>query len=346
MQLTVMSNHIHFPHARDAFETTTFWLTAPELAYSSWISKQAYRDSTKTVYISMFKKMLRWLDDNGIAFHRCDKFHIGAFLDQEKIHKGHRYRYIRMTERVFDHLQAIGAISRISINPGRQAAILKMGNGQNDPTHFFSMYQMQSIIATIQKNGEAKIDVSNWIMARDQALISVILGGGAKVSQLKRMTVNCMNMPGGWLRKEDGRHPHRAKLPPWAVDSLQRWLEVRAALKVPGNALFPATVTGRGKLAGQPMHPASIFRRINAFLAAVDLGNPATDSTARRCAQTLRNTYAAALFEEGAPDELVTEYLGLQTVLSAQRLRTAWKLSCNQSNPSSSEGTQKEHHGH
>lgn len=111
------------------------------------------------------------------------------------------------------------------------------------------------------------------------------------------------------------------------INLVSDWIALRREMNIPGDVLFVASVTGKARFAGQPMHSTSIFRRTHAFLEALNIHVGSSDPDkpgARVCAQTLRNTYAASLFVDGAPDELVTEYMGLTSILSAQRLRASW----------------------
>ena len=45
----------------------------------------------------------------------------------------------------------------------------------------------------------------------------------------------------------------------------------------------------------------------------------------RVTAQTLRNTYAAFLFDQNIADELIMHYLGLRTLSTVARLRAAYE---------------------
>lgn len=310
--------------SQDVFDNPSTWLSSPAVAFSSWINRQRYRESSKTVYIAMFGKLAHWLEAQGTLLIECDAGHLASFLKESDLRKHHRHRYVRLAERVFNHLSAIGAVPGGHINPGRRAAKTRVGAGHNDPTCFFTREERAAIICRIEEASQENHSQDKWTDVRDQALIGVMLGGGAKVSQALRMTVNCMVMREEWLIKSDGRgQEHHARMPTWACAAVARWISMRAEMGIPGKALFTAQPTGARRLHGVAMHPASIFRRTRAFIeaAGVRLANDA-----RQSAQTLRNSYAAALFEEGESDALVTEYLGLAATVSTQRLRAAWKV--------------------
>lgn len=331
---------------QDAFDSKEIWLTSPELAFTSWTNGKRYKDSSKKVVMSMFGKLMRWLRARDIQLVHCDSAHLKDFLDEERLTKQHRHRYVRLLERVFDHLLSLGILNEQSHNPGRIAAKRKVGRGHNDPTQFLSRQERTLVMRAIGKEIPVEQRLDRWQEIRDRALVAVVLGGGVKVGQVKWMTVNCIDVAVGWVEKRSGGfggEKHRARLAPWALSALLRWLDVRAQLDLPGNALFPGGAVGPRRPPGAPMHAVSVFRRVHAFLADVgvslelglamarregpsDIVIEEAAGAARLCAQTLRNTYAASLFEEGAVDELVLEYLGLKSLASAQRLRAAWNI--------------------
>lgn len=72
---------------------------------------------------------------------------------------------------------------------------------------------------------------------------------------------------------------------------------------------------------GRVLHAASIYRRVEAWLAAL----PALLHRSERLSpQTLRNGYTAALFDAGADPAEVGYALGLRDATSAWRLRAAY----------------------
>jgi site-specific recombinase XerC len=69
------------------------------------------------------------------------------------------------------------------------------------------------------------------------------------------------------------------------------------------------------------MHKATMLRAIDAVIEAAGIAN---SRTARASPQTLRNTFAAELFESGTAPERVGQWLGFQPQISAHRLHRAW----------------------
>jgi site-specific recombinase XerD len=70
------------------------------------------------------------------------------------------------------------------------------------------------------------------------------------------------------------------------------------------------------------MHKATMLRAID---AVVDASGIAASRVARASPQTLRNTYAAELFDEGVDPERVGQWLGFQQMISVHRLHRAWQ---------------------
>jgi hypothetical protein len=116
---------------------------------------------------------------------------------------------------------------------------------------------------------------------------------------------------------------------------------VRSAQEIAADSVFPA---GRG---GRTMHKATVLRAIDSLVEAAGLLPPSAPAavapsgsaaerparpnrtvpsprSARISPQTLRNAYAATLFEAGESDDEVAERLGFAQSLSSKRLRAAW----------------------
>lgn len=83
-------------------------------------------------------------------------------------------------------------------------------------------------------------------------------------------------------------------------------------------AIAPAgdRTVGYGRIAKSPiMHASSIHRRTQRILELTGVKGE------RGSAQTLRNTYAALLIDNGAHDNELVDFLALKATLTAYRLR-------------------------
>lgn len=157
-----------------------------------------------------------------------------------------------------------------------------------------------------------------WKERRDRALVAAFLGAGIKTGEARALTISCINTSGTSLRIES-THPDFARethLASFAIALLEAWLTERKRQEIPGELVFPASHAGR------PMHKATMLRAIDAIVESAGL---TSSRTARASPQTLRNTYAAELFEHDVPPERVGKWLGFMRPISSNRLHRAWK---------------------
>lgn len=322
----------------DVFDSPDVWLSSPDIAYSSWISSHKLLPTTKEVYISMWAKFTRWLSEQGVSLRDCQAHHISVFLDSSELKKGHRQRYVRLIERVYHHLNSLGLVCH---NPGQKAGIEKVGAGQNDPTRFLSIGEREKLCEYLRSmfnpvvNEKEKVEEEKsrkgkegraalqWAFVRDAAVAAAMIGGGMKVSEVTRLTVNCTFAPQGMVIPADGNiREHTARLFPVAQEAFDAWRRCRAELEVSADTMFPSALDRRRhdqRVATAAMHPATVYRRIHALLEEAGITGD------RACCQTLRNTYAAMLIEEGASDLELAECLGLFVDFSAQRMREYYR---------------------
>lgn len=67
------------------------------------------------------------------------------------------------------------------------------------------------------------------------------------------------------------------------------------------------------------IHSATMYEHVAALMAEASISEYCA------CYQTMRNTYAAVLIDEGAPDAELSESLGLHLSLQAHRTGTAYR---------------------
>jgi integrase len=295
------------------------WESDPEASFLHWMAEKHFSESTARVYGYMWSKFNKWKAGRGFGFADIHANHLQAFLDDSNLEKHHRYRYVRLIERVY----AVLAKTQPGLaNPGSQAAKENVGRGANDLGAFLNESQRDQLIAALgcEKEKEKKKGKANdWRVLRDRTIAAVILGGGVKGGELRGMSVSCVTAGGEWLEIRHGKRQHRTRLRPFAVDLLARWVAYRAETATEGTLLFPSTI--KAKLKSQMMDKATLYRIVKRLIDAAGVTLPA-----REAPQTLRNTFAALLFDAGESDGLVAEYLGLQDTASAGRLRAHYKI--------------------
>ena len=252
----------------------------------------------------------------------------------------HRQRYIRLIERTYDYLR--DELGLNWANPGREAALYRMGAGKNAPTQFLSPKACENLFAAIQRFLESPIPTEinpdeiawtrQWGAARDMALVGTLVGSGLRVEEVHRLTVNC-TLRGNSDPDTAETYPDVLSVPaslltptrkalclPTVRPCLAAWLQWRQTMPwgTQSGAIFPAaTRLRRSPHLAKPeaMHPATLFRAVSRVL------NQQGIVGARVGAQTLRNTYAALLLEAGCSDQTLMETLGLKTPMSVFRLR-------------------------
>lgn len=295
------------------------WENDPRTSFQHWMAEKHFGESTARVYGYMWAKFCKWKEGRGLGLADVRAMHLQQFLDEYSLEKHHRYRYVRLIERVY---AALARLMPGLDNPGSKAAKENVGRGANAIGAFLNAVQRDRLIdALTHEKGEEKKKgkTTEWRAQRDRAITAVILGGGVKGGELRGMSVSCVSVDGEWLEIRHGKRLHRTRLRPFAVDLLARWVSFRAAAATEGTLLFPSTA--QAKLKSQMMNKATLYRIVKRQLDAAGVSLPA-----REAPQTLRNSFAAILFDAGESDGLVTEYLGLQETASAGRLRAHYKL--------------------
>lgn len=295
------------------------WENDPAATFQHWMAEKHFSESTSKVYGYMWAKFSKWREGRGLGLADVRSMHLQQFLDESNLEKHHRYRYVRLIERVY---AALARLMPGLENPGSKAAKENVGRGVNDIGAFLNEAQRDRLIDALstERGEEKKKGKGNeWRALRDRAITAVILGGGVKGGEVRGMSVSCVSSDGDWLEIRHGKRLHRTRLMPFAVDLLARWGAYRAGAATEGTLLFPSTIQAKAK--SQMMDKATLYRIVKRQLDAAGVSLPA-----REAPQTLRNTFAAMLFDAGESDGLVTEYLGLQDTASAGRLRAHYKL--------------------
>ncbi|MFM0740793.1 tyrosine-type recombinase/integrase [Paraburkholderia xenovorans] len=295
------------------------WRRDPQIAFDAWLAKQHFRRSSAEVYQAQWGLFLEWLALRQKSLATVDTPTIADFVARLDIRKPQRVRYLRLIERVLDHVREIESAST---NPARfiaQDGEAAWRNARdNEPTGFLSHAERAALTAHLFSPLTTLSAAQRWRERRDRALIAVFLGGGLKTGEAASLTVSCVNSGSPWVTIESANPMlmRRTRLAPFAVAIVDAWLAERRLAELAGNLVFPASPSGR------PMHKATMLRAVDAL---VDAAGIAASRTSRASPQTLRNTFAADLFETGVEAELVGQWLGFVQAVSANRLHRAWQ---------------------
>jgi site-specific recombinase XerD len=295
------------------------WRRDPRIAFDAWLAKQHFRRSSADVYRTQWGAFLEWLKVRRKELHTVDTAAIANFVAELPIRRPQRVRYLRLIERVLDHVREL---EFASTNPAR--FIAQDGEAawrearDNEPTGFLTLAERTALISYLFSPLGDVSSAQRWRERRDRALIAVFLGAGLKTGEARALSTSGFESGKPWVTIEavNPMFTRRTRLAPFAVAVLDTWMAERRASALPGDLVFPASPSGR------PMHKATMLRAVDALIEAAGF---AQSRQARASPQTLRNTYAADLFESGASVELVGSWLGFMQAVSANRLHRAWK---------------------
>lgn len=356
------------PDTQSLFDTEEFWRRDPSAALGALLASHAFADSSKKtgadtgedskpprtmaggstkVYCSMFLKYARQVEELGGAWSRkherdkksvidADANDVSRFLTQGigQVAMETLNRYIRLLERVHDHLVARGWQSRNPVSECMQQ-LSKTGGlealrlGRKPPADpSISAEAVTSLRHWLLKKGRLALTNSDWARARDLTLASLCIGTGLRFAELQQLGRQQVAMPLDLTSVAGVGSTIELNLPVWAsaptarghrvfadgecAQMLQAWCAARWASgesigAVPGELVFPANEAG-GKLSAP-----QLYRSLKALgaeagddgvLVASDLWVLSTG------AQGLRRAYVLSELARGKEKELLTERLG------------------------------------
>lgn len=290
----------------------------------------AMRASSARIYILMFGKFLRWLGERNLQLLDVSNAHILAFLEhapaatdpqdnrppKKDLNSSIRIRYLRIFERVFQHLQ-------VQPNPARHAAfdIYRSGDKKLRGTdldkvamtaeeHASFMQALPPASAPVLPRLGELVGARHqrgWKRRRDRAMQAMMLGCGLKVSEIIGITINsmgavdatgCLAVTVSPASTAGTSRWHQTQLRAFAVNEVIAWKMEREALQIPGTLLFPAT------LQGGILNKATVYRQVKATFVRAGI------NVERLGGRTLRNSFAVRELDTGASIELVGEFMG------------------------------------
>lgn len=321
------------PSSDDLFiQEREIWRRDPHAAFDGWLVTQRLRQSSADVYRAQWGAFLEWITLRRKDLISVDTPTIAEFAATLPVRKPQRVRYLRLIERVLDHVRAI---ELASTNPAR--FIAQDGEASwrdvadNEPTSFLSTAERAALVAHLFSPLTILSSTQRWRERRDRALTALFLGGGVKTGEAAKLAVSCVAPGSPWVTIEspDPQLTRRTRLSAFAVPILDAWLAERRLSEPAGTLVFPASAAGR------PMHKATMLRAVDAQIEACGIADA---RAARASPHTLRNSFAADLFESGVAPELVGQWLGFVQPISANRLHRAWKLWADKQQPAAQAG--------
>jgi integrase/recombinase XerD len=318
------------------FDTRHFWTSDPMTPFKSFISSTefvelgrrtpAYQDPDKKaaplrpatiqIYTLMFGKFVRWMGERGKTLLGLSHEDILEFLNAshadengvvEHLKSTIRVRYVRMLERVFEHLE-------VTPNPAQSTAFqiyrTRGGSGKDLDMVIMDKEQQEAFLAALPV---ANPTPAGWKRRRDRAMQALMLGAGLTVAEamhIKLRDMGSVDATGSVpvTVRPESRHSttreHRTLLRPFAAAEVMQWLQERQKLDIPGQLLFPASLA-----TGKPLDKATVYRQVRKTFERAGLEMP------RSGGRTLRNTFAVRELENESV-EMVGELLGLERTRS------------------------------
>ena len=185
--------HLTDPVPRPAPSTDLFdqqredWRRDPQIAFDAWLARQHFRRSSAEVYQAQWGLFLEWLSVRQKSLVTVDAHAIAEFVAGLDVKKTQRMRYLRLIERVLDHVREIESAST---NPARfiaQDGEAAWRNARdNEPTGFLNHPERTTLIAHLFAPLPDLSAAQRWRERRDRALIAVFLGGGLKTGKPPR----------------------------------------------------------------------------------------------------------------------------------------------------------------
>ncbi|MBC3871731.1 tyrosine-type recombinase/integrase [Undibacterium oligocarboniphilum] len=308
------------------------WLNSPLPAFTAWISseefkKTAFRDRRKStlsansvyVYQVMFQRFLNFLAKRGCSLQHASAEDIYAFLTERQDGAGLvleseiQYRYLRLLERVFTHLQCFPRpTDNLLFGPLKEQYKLR---GRNLQTVALTDAEKTSFLACLPVDTSqvrSNRSLAGWKKRRDRALQCTLLGAGLTVQEvvhLNMQDIDPLLQTDGTLRitvHNDGTSAHDAPVTTSHTTFMHAdlcpellcWLNERRTLFPTCSLVFP------GK-DGKVMDKTSVYRQIRKTFDAAGI------AIARRGGRTLRNTYAVSELSSGTATAELVEKMGL-----------------------------------
>jgi site-specific recombinase XerD len=310
----------------DPVKQFTRFVAAPDFVLTSSrqreLAPKPVSPESAAIYRFMFGKFAAWMLEERLKMSTVTARDLHRFV--QLAHDGHRdlnskiaYRYLRLLERCYDHLER-------TPNPARDA-IVGIDRAQitrDAPMTALNADELERFLAALPgQRAEDDAKGAGWKRRRDRAMQVTMALAGLRVAEAIGLLVDevgCQpDIDGGLSLDITPEHKHRTSyehtttLPKEGVAELLAWLEERGALNIPGELVFPANMEG------DPLHKATVYRQVKATFERAGL------AVSRAGGRTLRNTFASQQLRQGTPQSELTTALGLALERSAEAYKYA-----------------------
>lgn len=333
-------------------DTVDGWLGRPADAFKQYIksehfknsnrssrkppANQAMRDASVDMYLTMFNRYLRFLKQFNCTLIEPTPKAIAMFFEGElhSLAKATFGRYLRLLERIYDHLLEIGAPKPNLVTAWVQERI-RLGERPDahvhvgDPPHFVTPAQVCRLQDWLCIRGKRALEAGIWHEARDLTLASLSLGSGMRyleLALLKQSLVKYLpNVPEGdrftfdidRLNTVGTGREHRTIALVDCVALFEAWWLKRWTKDLPQSMfVFPSMRTG------QSLNKVPLYRSLCGF-ADEAVEAKVLDESSRwvleRGVQGLRRAYALTHLLRGRSSVVLSERMGLVHPRSVKR---------------------------
>jgi integrase len=304
-----------------AFEA---WIAERSESTSTARSQRALRPASVEVYRDMWGTFTAWCLDRRLALASIGAADLAAFLDALGGSREATPRYLKRMLLLIGRVDRHQA-SRESRSPnaairsvGRLPRFRFAGTPDEDLPNFITGREARRLVEYVTRRGSTDADGGSprWQDVRDRTAVAIQLGSGITPGEARMLTLDQIVRRGG----RGGDEPWALSLPAsgnflarqtplasWAGRQLAHWLDVRAAQRIPGDAVFPSTRSGK------PWSKSSSIRAFQQVLEAADI-DPRGGSF------KLRHTFALRQLTR-YPEDQVAIWLGVQDPAMMARYR-------------------------
>jgi len=322
---------------RDLFESDRQTSTRDALlnAFDGWIAERArsmragrrrgaLRPSSIEVYQDMWGQFVARCVDHQCALATIDAVDLVAFLDALGGAREATPRYLKQMLQLIariDRFQAAQEARKLN-SAIQQVALLprfRFASSDDDelPT-FLTGREARRLVEYVTRRRSSGSDEQplRWQNVRDCTAVALQLGSGITPGEARTLTLEQIHTRGGRTAEEpwalslpaNGNFVARqAPLASWAGRQLAYWLELRAAQRIPGDATFPATRSGK------PWSKSSSIRAFQQVLDAAGLDSGGGSFK-------LRHTFALRQLTRYREEQVAT-WLGVQDPAILERYR-------------------------
>lgn len=290
------------------------WLKNPSRAYADWqggvsAGTDHHRFAQRSIvqHRAMLDRFHRHLGAHGVTLGDFDADHIEAFWrdpEAATYTSATRMRYLQLLDRLCRHLVEIGVRET---NPAADPA--RNGNWSYDRAA--PLFLPEDVDARLQNLAQPREgdDVSRLRM---RAIVALFLGAGVTAAEGRAAAIHDLHTSctSSFLHVREGRAKvtRSVHLEPFAVPALEAWKIRRAGLPIAGDLLFAL------RPSGTPITDMSLGNIVRDAFEAIDY--KAADMSPR----ILRNTYCRRALLAGVPRDRVTEWLGLTSNHTCDRV--------------------------